>query len=425
MPRPGLIGHLDQRNERLLTGPGFWPVNGHYAGTKPAHRDASENARILAGHSPQELGHCRWTTTPNDSLSGTEAKMSLPRSTITCLRVPSRLRAMLPLLVAVSAAVAVRPTAVADDTKPQRTLGGHRFEVHSVAFSPDGKTLASGGGYFSADLKPGEIMLWDVGTGQLRDSFKGHAGGVWSVAFSPDGKTLASGSADKTVRLWDVTTGRTVATLAGHTDWVRSVAFTPDSKTVASASNDQTIKVWDVATGRERRTLNGHTGGVASLAIAPDGKTLASNGFDNTVRIWDLSSGKELKRLPGPNLGYAMSFSPDGSLVSIGGFQGVDLWDLATGQVRAKLRSESPNVYATAFSPDGNTLAAAGADKVVRVWDVAGQREKFVLPHGNVVLCVAFSPDGKLLASGNGATEPFEVKLWDVAGALGNGRVKD
>jgi serine/threonine protein kinase/Tol biopolymer transport system component len=299
--------------------------------------------------------------------------------------------------------------------KPLRVLSGHRFEVYTVAFSPDGKTLASGGGYFSADLKPGEIMIWDVETGKLRESLKGHTGGVWSVAFSPDGKTLASASADKTVKLWDVKTGSAKASLEGHADWVRSVAFTPDGDSVASASNDQTIKVWDVKTGRARMTLRGHRGLVFCLAVSPDGKTLASNGFDNTIRTWELTSGKELKRLDGQSGGYAMSFSPDGKVVAIGGDQGVCLWDTATGQVRARFRSESSNVYATAFSPDGKTLAAAGADNVVRVWDVAGQRQNAVFAHGNRVLCVAFSLDGKLIASGNGATEPFEVKLWEVS----------
>lgn len=326
----------------------------------------------------------------------------------------------------VAVMLSLLPQAVrAGEPKPLRTLNGHRFEVYSVAFSPDGKALASAGGDLSSDLKPGEIYLWDVGTGKLLRPLDGHTGGVWSVAFSPDGKTMASASADKTVKFWDTATGKVILTLEGHTEWVRSVAFSPDGKTLASASNDMTVKVWEVAAGRERATLRGHTGGVACLAFAPDGKSLASVAFDNTLRVWDTATGQEKSRLPSKKASYAMSFSPDGATLAVSGVEGVELWDVGTGKLRATLKSASPSTYGVAFSPDGKTLAATCSDKAVRLWDLKDGRELAVLPHGNVVLCVAFSPDGKLVASGNGATAPFEVKLWGVDEASGRGPEKE
>jgi WD40 repeat protein len=345
----------------------------------------------------------------------TEGKMRSVRSMTTCLPVPSRLRAILSLLVAASVSVAVRPTALGDDPKPLRVLGGHRFEVYSVAFSPDGKTLASGGGYLGPDLKPGEIMLWDVDTGKLRESLKKHAGGVWSVAFSPDGKTLASGSADKTIRLWDVATGRSMTTFTGHTDWVRSVVFTPDGKTLASAGNRDDITLWDTSTGRERATLKGHTSPLYCLAVSPDGKLLASNAGDMTVRLWDLAIGREVRVLQSPNISYHMEFSPDGKSLALGGFKGVILWDTATGNARPSFQAGARNIYGVAFSPNGKLLASAEWEGKVRLWEVKTGKDIGGFNHGKPVLSVAFSPDGKLIASGSGATEPFDVKLWGVS----------
>ena len=120
-----------------------------------------------------------------------------------------------------------------------------------------------------------------------------HDKAVSSVAYSPDGKTLASGSSDNTIKLWDVKTGKEQATLEGHTDAVFSVAYSPDGKTLASGSVDKTIKLWDVATGKEQATLKGHTEAVISVAYSPDGKTLASGSRDKTIKLWDVKTGKE------------------------------------------------------------------------------------------------------------------------------------
>ena len=203
-----------------------------------------------------------------------------------------------------------------------------------MAFSPDGKTLASGN-------NDGTIRLWDVATGRpIGQPLTGHTGSFLSVAFSPDGKTLASGNGDGTIRLWDVATGRPIGSpltghtgvsllggvqpgrqdpgqrqrrwqqsgcgtwppaarsgspLTGHTASVWSVAFSPDGKTLASGSDDGTIRLWDVATGRPIGSpLTGHTGAVDSVAFSPDGKTLASGSFDHTVRLWDVATGRPI-----------------------------------------------------------------------------------------------------------------------------------
>jgi hypothetical protein len=163
-------------------------------------------------------------------------------------------------------------------------LTGHTSGVTSVAFSPDGKRLATAGG--GGD----QVKVWDAATGQEIRTLKGHTSVVWGVAFSPDGLRLASAGQDG-VKMWNAATGQEIRTLKGHTRVVTSVAFSPDGTRLASAGQDG-VKVWDVATGQEARTLKGHSGGVTSVAFSPDGQRLASGG-GNQVKVWDAATGQE------------------------------------------------------------------------------------------------------------------------------------
>jgi len=284
----------------------------------------------------------------------------------------------------------------------------HEGQVSAVAWSPDGKTLASG----SSDKT---VKLWDLATGKLFATLQGHTETVYSVAWSPDGKTVASGSFDKTVKLWESATGKLLATLQGHTGEVESVAWSPDGKILASGSRDETVRLWESVTGKLLATLQGHTDTVYSVAWSPDGKTLASGSYDKTVKLWDPATGKLLATLQGhTDSVYSVAWSPDGKTVASGSSdKTVELWESATGKLLATLQGHTDSVDSVAWSPDGKTLASGSRDETVRLWESAtGKLLATLQGHIDTVLSVAWSPDGKTLASGSGDKM---VKLWECA----------
>lgn len=302
----------------------------------------------------------------------------------------------------------------ADTLKPinPNPVNGHFSSVYSVRFSPDGKTLASGG-------LDGSIVLWDVETHQpLGPPLLGHTSGIWGIAFTPDGKIMASGSMDSTIILWDVEKREQIGLpLRGHTSEIVSIDISPNGSILASGSGDGTIRLWNMATHRPIGEPLKASTSVWAVAFSPDGQTLASGSSDGTLLLWDTSTRKTIGE---PLKGHTeavrcLAFSPDGVTLASGGYDDVVmLWDTKNQVSIGEITDFKTSLFNLAFRNDGEVLAAASYDGLVSLYETDQLTmigEPFSVQK-SAVFDIDFDPEGNRLATGN---TDSTIAIWDVS----------
>jgi WD40 repeat protein/tRNA A-37 threonylcarbamoyl transferase component Bud32 len=282
---------------------------------------------------------------------------------------------------------------------------GHRGSCRAVAFSPDGRLLATCGG------EDGLVKVWQAEDGTERHELWQAGPLVYTLAFRPDGRKLAAGG-ETAIHLWEVQSGESVRSFKGATRSIQRLAFSPDGRSLASASWDQTVRVWDVDRGTERFAIPCRQGSLYPVAYSPDGRLLASGGLDGTVKLWSAEDGKPVRALDGHTATIQrLAFSPDGGrLASCSSDGTVRLWGVADGRLTT-YRGHHGHVFGLAFHPEGHRLISSGVDRTVKLWDATSRAEVLAVKgRGNITPCrVAFFPDGRRLLTA-GLDHAFQVR---------------
>jgi WD40 repeat protein len=309
------------------------------------------------------------------------------------------------------------------------TTVGHESQVLRLVFSHDSRTLAvAGRGNASAGVD-GTVCLWDM-TGEKpkeRFAFKVASSAVWGMDLSPDGTRLATGTGDGLARIWDITQGapkQPLAVLAGHREPVGVLAYSPDGKRLATGGHDKLIRLWDLPDGKEpveQAVLEGSSGTLLALAFTPDGRALVAGNHGENLCRWSVVAATrrreptlEVRTLPV----HSLAFAPKDRMLAAGCIDGsVRLLDPATLEERAVLKGHTGGWASVAFGPDGKTLVSGSGDWSVRLWDVAGPEPRERKPprgHLSAPIRFAFSADGKMLASAGYAGRT--IRFWDLTG---------
>ncbi len=315
------------------------------------------------------------------------------------------------------------------------TYHGHKGRVNAIAWSPDGKRLASGG--------QDGVQIWDAATGNqllaitTGDHLLFQRFLVNALAWSPDGTrlviaggfgfgTVSGQTVDESssgIGVWDATTGKTVLNSFNASDEFKTVAWSPDGKLIAGSGTDNTVQVWNATTGKILQTYKGHTNSVASLAWSPDSTSIASASFDNTVQVWNATTGKTLLTYKGHTQSVeAVAWAPDGKHLASGGADLlVQVWDAATGTLVFTYKGHSGEIHLVAWSPDGKRIvsgsvgtAGAPGDDPLQLWDAFTGAHAYIFSEGSGnATALAWSPDGTHIASAlNLSPQRNIVEVW-------------